>query len=208
MRKRLHWAREEDLHGLVRYKAKRKRETAYLVSNAEGGYTLVYQSVKCKRKIVVANLQEGRETAEMLRNVQPRRNPLTPARKTFLYGGLVGAGVVAAVAYVMSASKASASSGSTKAVPNLPATQITIVISPGNQSTSYNGGTMFVALPTGAQGWTSVNNQAASGTNPIQLAANPVGGPYLFTWTDSTGTLQTTALTVTAGVTQLPQANA
>jgi hypothetical protein len=207
MRKRLRWAREDDVQGLVRYTAKRKREKAFLVPNAEGGYTLIYQSVKCKRKVVVANLQEGRDTAEVFRNVPLRRNPLalTPARKTFLYGGLIGAGVVAAIAYAMNAK---ASTTAPKAVPNLPATQIFVTVSPGNQSTSYNGGTMFASLPASAQGWTSANNVAASGTNPLQLPTNPVGGPYLFTWIDSTGAPHTTALTVTAGVTQLPQANA
>ena len=48
-----------------------------IVPSPEGGYKLVYQSHKCKRRVEVATLREAREAAEQIRSTTTRRrNPI------------------------------------------------------------------------------------------------------------------------------------
>jgi hypothetical protein len=184
-RKRLRWAREEDVNGLVAYRAKRKDETLTILPSPGGGgpYTVIYRSHKCKRKAVVATLVEARETGESLRASARKPNPLAPSRSTRSL--LIGAGVGVVLTTLISwwYSKCAAS--------------VYVQLQPSSTSTSYSGGTLFVELPVGATAWTSVNGNTASGNAPLQLSDTPAGS-YTFGYLDSSGAQQTATLTVTA----------
>lgn len=83
-KKRLRWSREDGM-----YRAKRKTESATIVPSPEGGYKLVYQSHKCKRRVVVSTLREAKETAEQIRiAVMRRKNPI--GMSPMLTGAAIG----------------------------------------------------------------------------------------------------------------------
>lgn len=202
-KKRLRWAREESADGMAVYKAKRKTESAVIVPAPEGGYSIIYRSHKCKRKAVVATIAAAKEAAETMRASSMQRNPLMPSRPTKLV--LIGAGVgilgTAAVVWWMNrnaATTASAQLPPAGGTTNSSNTQIYVTLKQGAQTTSYNGGMLFVDLPTGAQSWTSVgtDTSVAGSTASIQLPANPVGS-YTFGYVDGSSQHQTATLTVT-----------
>lgn len=197
-RKRLRWAREEDVNGLVAYRAKRKHESAMILPSPGGGgpYTVVYRSTKCKKRAVVATLAEAKETGEALRASARKPNPLAVSRsaRALFIGAGVGVVLTTLISWWYSKSAAAA--------PQLPpatgsTAQVYVQLQPSATSTSYSGGTLFVELPAGATGWTSVNGASASGTTPLQLSDTPVGS-YTFGYLDASGAAQTTTLTVTA----------
>lgn len=108
-RKRLQWERDETPEGIAIYRAKRKTERALIVPGPDGGYTVVYQSQKCKRRALVQTLAEGKIAAESMR-APSRRNPL-PSKGFFVGVGLGAAG--AALVYYFVNKNAAASTPTT-----------------------------------------------------------------------------------------------
>ena len=203
-KKRLRWAREE---GTRIYKAKRKTETAVIVPQPGGGYAVVYRSHKCKRKMIVSTITEAKEATEAMRVTKP--NPLAMSRSTKMVFLGVGLGAAAAGGIFWALNKkmiaAAAVPGATPpaTIPppllNPPSLQVHVQLSAGANSTSYNGGTVFIDLPIGAQSWTSIDTDTSvAGTStPIMLdVKNPVG-TYTLGYVDGNSQHQTATLTIT-----------
>jgi len=153
---------------------------------------------------MAGTVTEAKEAAEDLRSTAAsKKNPISPATTKLLIGVVVGAAVTAAIIGYMDKTTVTTTTTTTP-VPAAPTTgpgsqAVYISLTPGVHNTTYSGGTVFIDLPTGAQGWTSVNNQPWTGTAPIQLSDTPASAtPYVFSYTDSTGAAQTSTLTITA----------
>lgn len=217
-KKRLKYVREETFDGLSVYRAKRKKELALIVPRPEGGYAVALHSEKCKQRTIAPTIADAKHVVEAMRVAAPRRNPIArvmPSSKSLWWAA--GGAAVAIVATMWFENRANAETkpggggggGSIPAPPpvNPPATQVHVTLSTNpTQSTSWNGGTMFVDLPAGATGWVSVaqNGGAPLTTNaagalltpdPLQLPANP-RGTYGIVYTGPGGD-KTTTLTVT-----------
>lgn len=218
-KKRLKYVREETSQGLAVYRAKRKTEVALIVPRPEGGYAVALHSEKCKQRTIAPTIADAKHVVEAMRLAAPRKNPIArvmPSSKSLWWAA--GGAAVAIAATMWFENRANAATGpgpvpngggSIPAPPpvNPPGTQVHVVLSTNpTQSTSWNGGTMFVDLPPGATGWVSVAQNGgppittnAAGAlltpDPLQLPANP-RGTYVILYTGPGGD-KTTTLTVT-----------